>query len=299
MRQALCIVPLIVSLAACSPKEFGPVSTPSAEHPVYARAYPERVTSSIQGLDADRAAAKEATVKIQSFPKELKEPDLNEVARIYELAQADGKSAHYAKVRQENADIEVFFTDEKKELTKKISGAVQYQAKQDNCNSQLHGAVDYGYEQGLSERLKKREEAYSQAQLYIVQNKEKLGAANAKVLSEQAQVIAATAHLVYVVLAEDHEELSRLVEEDGAVKKTLSRRLDELEASRRPDESKEEKAELDKEHEEIFTVRAELEAPVKAGKERLKTSEQEVTDARTAFEQAMKSLLEDVRKPKA
>src|SRR6186713_819878 len=168
MRQALCIVPLIVSLAACSPKEFGPVSTPSAEHPVYARAYPERVTSSIQGLDADRAAAKEATVKIQSFPKELKEPDLNEVARIYELAQADGKSAHYAKVRQENADIEVFFTDEKKELTKKISGAVQYQAKQDNCNSQLHGAVDYGYEQGLSERLKKREEAYSQAQLYIV-----------------------------------------------------------------------------------------------------------------------------------
>lgn len=272
------------------------MSTPAAAHPVYARSYPSQLTASVQLYDVEHGATKDFIEKIKTFPAPLKGTSWPMVAETYKLARADGQSAHYARVRQENTEVSAFITAEKKEIVKKIGGSVQYQAKQDRCDSQFHGAVDSGFDKGIADRFDARREAHSQAQLYIAENQEKLGKDNIKQLRQQADAIATTSYLVHVLLAEHHQELVRSVDEANTVEKTLSKRLDELEASRNSSETDDEKKARNQEQEQLFTARAELEHALAGAKKRLKSSEQDVQDVRTAFDAVMKALLEDVER---
>lgn len=295
MRRTLFIAPLLLSLtAACQKQEFGPTQTPAAEHPVYARGYPANLTAFTELYSLEHNATKDFLEKLKTYPAPVKGTSWVLVKRVYELAEADGKSAHYAHVRKENSDLAAFVAEEKKEVVKKISGSVQYQAKQEHCQSQFHGAVDSSFDKGIAERFDARREDSSQSQLFIAENEEKLGKDNIKALREHADAIATTSYLVNVLLAEHHVQLKHHVAEAKSVGKTLSDRLDELEAARHSSETDSEKAARNLEQEQLFTARAELEHALAGAKKRIETSEQDVQNARDAFKTVMDKLLKDV-----
>jgi len=294
MRRMLWIAPLLLSLTACHKQEFGPTETPAAEHPVYAREFPARLTAFTELYNLEHNATKEFLEKLKTFPAPVQGTSWVLVKKTYELAEADGKSAHYAHMRGENAALAAFVAEEKKEVVKKISGSVQYQAKQDHCQSQFHGAIDSSFDKGIAERFDARRENSSQSQLFISENEEKLGKDNIKALRQQADAIATASYLVHVLLAEHHVQLSGHVKEAKTVGNTLSDRLDELEAARHSGETDSEKAARNLEQEQLFTARAELEHALAGAKERLATSEQDVQSARDAFKAAMEQLLKDV-----
>lgn len=282
------------SLLGCAKEGLTPISEPASEHPAYAAEYPKRLATATKMAEVEASWAKDFGKEFKRFPEELKEPDWKGVEHVYELALQDGKSAHYAHARRANHDVAAFFVDEKKELVRKISGGVQYQAEQERCDSKFYGAIDRGLEKGVEERFEDREEAASHAARFITQHEKRMGPENAKVLREQSKKIAAAAHLVYVALAERHRELESLVSEKSEVKKTFERRISEIEAGSEG-EAPEEKAAREEELAALRSARDDWEKAVSSAERHLEGNEERVEQARSSFESAVDALLRDVR----
>lgn len=276
-------------LSGCKKDGFGPVSSPPEDHPAYAATYPAELDGTSKLYSIERGLADEFPAELSKFPEALTEPDWALVKRVYELANEDGKSAHYAEVRKKNAEVAAFFVEEKKELVQKIGGGVQYHAEQKNCDAEFYGPIDRGLEKGLTERFEEREEAASRAQTFITQNEEALGKKNVEVLSDQAKQISAAANLVYVSLAERHAKLKELVEKGEAVDKTIERRLKEMREE--PGKTEAEKESQKLEREALLEARGKIKQAVEEGKQRLETSEEDIKAARKKYDDAFKELL--------
>lgn len=296
MNRSASLVVMIFVLSACNKNEFGPVSSPAAEHPVYAAGYPQRLESTTKRFQIEQSWVQDFGEEFKKFPEELKEPNWETVARVYMLAEEDGKSSHYAEVRKTNADVAQFFVEEKEELVRKISGGVQYQADQAKCDAKFYGAVDRGLENGVKERFEKREEAGSRAQQYITYHETEIGKENSEKLRTQARALSAGAQLVYVDLAHRHQELTKMVDESEGVKKTLDKRRKELSAEKDAEMSEQEKQARADEVKRLEAAQASHEASVSSAKKLLETSEEDVKKARESFEAALGQLRADVKK---
>lgn len=296
MNRLALVIAIALGLPACNKNEFGPVSSPAAEHPAYASGYPQRLESTTKRFQIEKSWAQDFQGDFEKFPEELDEPDWEVVARVYMLAEQDGKSSHYAEVRRTNADVAQFFVEEKEDLVRKVSGGVQYQADQEKCDAKFYGTVDRGLENGLKERFEEREEEGSSAQQFITYHESEIGKENSETLRAQARALSAAAQLVYVDLAHRHQELSAMTEESKAVKKTIDARLEELRATSDEGMNDQEKQARADERKGLEEARAAHEASVSAAKKRLETSEQEVLDARQSFEKALEALRSEVKK---
>lgn len=295
MNRVAFVFCLSLGLPACSQEKLGPISSPAAEHPAYAAEYPKRLETTHKRFQIERSFTKDFDAEFKRFPEELQDPDWEQVARVYMLAEQDGKSSHYAEVRQKNADVAQFFVDEKKDISRKISGGVHYQAEQEKCDAKFYATIDRGLENGVKERFEKREDSGSQAAQYIALHESELGK-NAPILRGHARSLSAAAQLVYVDLAVRHRELSAMVEEVSAVKKTIDRRLQELQApvDEKPD-TVEGKARA-QEREALTQAKQEVDAAVNAVKKTVETSEQDVVAARESFETALDHLRAELKK---
>lgn len=296
MNRAALPLCLALTLSACTQEEFGPVSSPASEHPSYAAEYPQKLESTHKRFQIERSWAKDFDSEFAKFPEELEEPDWEQVARVYMLAEEDGKSAHYAEVRRQNAEVAQFFVDEKKELVKKISGGVHYQAEQERCDAKFYGTIDRGLENGVKERFEQREDAGSQAAQFITLNETEIGKKNAETLRKQAKALSAAAQLVYVDLAERHQQLSSMVEQSEQVKKTIDRRLQELGADAGENPTTDEDKARAEERERLTEAKNQLEVAVSSAKKSVETSQQDVEEARKAFEDALGKLRADIKK---
>lgn len=298
MNRVALVFCLSLGVSACTQEKLGPVSSPASEHPAYAGEYPKKLESTHKRFQIERSFTKDFSAEFKKFPEELEDPDWEKVARIYMLAEQDGKSAHYAEVRRRNGDVAQFFVEENKEISRKISGGVHYQAEQEKCDAKFYGTIDRGLENGVKERFEKREDAGSQAAQYIAQNETELGK-NAPILRTQARALSAGAQLVYVDLAVRHQELSSMVEEAAQVKKTIDRRLQELGAAEEGKPTSEEAKAREQEREMLTQAKQSLDATVKAAEKTIQTSEQDVIDARAAFEEALDHLRAELKKRRA
>jgi hypothetical protein len=283
-------------LPACNKNEFGPVSAPAADHPSYAASYPQKLESTTKRFQIEKSWAQDFATEFKKFPEELKDPDWEVVARVYMLAEEDGKSSHYADVRQTNAEVAQFFVEEKEELVRKISGGVQYQADQAKCDAKFYSAVDRGLENGVKERFEKREEDGSRAQQHITYHETEIGKENSEKLRAQARSLSAGAQLVYVDLARRHQELTKMVDEGDGVKKTIDKRLKELSQEKDAEMSPQEKQARAEEMKRLETAQTSHEASVSSARTLLETSEEEVKNARESFETALSELRAEIKK---
>ncbi len=294
-RTVLLALVAVLSLGGCAKSEFGPIATPAAEHPAYARAYPNEVMGLLSLYDVEKSAAAEFPKKASTFVAVLDDAEWTSVETIYRLAEFDGKSAHYARVQATNSEVATFFVDERKDVVKHVSGGVHYQAKQAGCRANYSGAIDIGLERALQRRFESRQDGQSQALLFIRERGDRLGKKNVDLLRGQSKSIAAHAHLVGSILAERYQDLKRKVEEANQIKATLSARLDEIENSRTSSESEEERTARNEEYSQLFSARVELDNVVAKAKRRLKTMRDEVLEARRSFNATMQLLREQLK----
>lgn len=289
---------LLISLAvmACASEGLTPAASPAAEHPAYAAEYPSRVESVGSQYDTESKWAAELIGKFSSYPGELDDPNWKHVERTYELADSDGRSAHYADVQKNNTAVAAFFVEEQEELVKRAGGAVQYEAEQDGCKGQYYGAVSRGLERAVEERLEKRAEDSSQARRYIQDHEAALGKETVEILERQATEISLAANLVFVGLAEHHQELQSLVEEASTVEATIERRLEELKTPAEADASEDAVAKRKHELEALSRAQGELKAARASAEKKLEKSEEQIEQARARYQKEFDALMKTVSK---
>jgi len=294
-QSAVCLVLGFVCFACNQEAGPEPRTAPAADHAAYASEYPTRLGTATARHEFEAKGGATLTEQIPKYPGELGDPDWNVVLTVYEKADQDGKSGHYAEVQRESALVAKFFVDEKQQLVRQVGGSVDHEAKQNACKGEYYGAVSWGLEKAVQDRLKERADGASSAIKYIEQNAESFKKNDKQVIEKQARDLALAAYLAYVAMPERHADLEALVAEHDGVKKTLARRREELEAVP-PDSGdaaakKSRKDELD----EIKAAEAALGGAHEAAQKRLSESEQQVEKAQKAYDDAYEALDFDVR----
>ena len=59
-------------------------------------------------------------------------------------------------MQRDSALIAKFFVDEKQPLVRQVGGSVDHEAKQNECKGDYYGAVSWGLEKAVQDRLKER-----------------------------------------------------------------------------------------------------------------------------------------------
>jgi hypothetical protein len=297
MKQSAVCLALSLAFFGCN-QESGPKarSAPAADHAAYAVEYPQRLTTATARQEFEAKGGQTLVEQIPKYPEELGDPDWNIALGTYQRADEDGKSGHFAEVQRDSALVAKFFVDEKQQLVRQVGGSVDHEAKQNACKGDYYGAVSWGLEKAVQDRLKERADEASSALKYLEQNGDALKKkADRTALEKQARDLALAAYLAHVALPERHEELQSLVAEHDAVKKTLARRREEIEKT--PADSgdaaakKSRQAELDA----IVASEQALASAHDAAKKRLEESEQQVEKAQKAYDEAYDALDFDVR----
>ncbi len=157
--------------------------------------------------------------QIPKYPAEPQGPRLDRGADRLRKADRDGKSGHYAEVQRDGALVAKFFVDEKQQLVRQVGGSVDHEAKQNACKGEYYGAVSWGMEKAVQDRLKERSDKASSAMKYIEQNADSFKKSDRTVIEKQARDLALAAYLAYVALPERHADLERLLAEHDGVKK--------------------------------------------------------------------------------
>jgi hypothetical protein len=275
MKQSAVCLALSFVLFGCN-QESGPEprSAPAADHAAYAATYPQRLTTATSRQELESKGSTALVEQMAKYPAELSDPDWNIALGTYERADADGKSGHFAEVQRDSALVAKFFVDEKQQLVRQVGGSVDHEAKANACKGEYYGAVSWGLEKAVQDRLKERADKASSALKYLEQNGDGLKKkADRTALEKQARDLSLAAYLAHVALPERHEELQRLVDEHDGVKKTLARRREEIEKT---------------------PAEAGDAAAKKSRQEELTQSEQEVERAQKAYDEAYDTLEFDV-----
>ena len=264
---------LTLTLAAgCTKQENTALTTPSSDQPGYASRYPEELSRVRGRYSEQESRARRAMGTFAGFPAELDKPAWADVLKVYEAADAAGKSAEYVERWHETNTVSEFFTSEKEEINKKVGGAAQYTAKQKGCTVDLYGTTTTALEKSVEKQLEKRLRERNEAHRYIDDHEDALGKPNREKLEKQADEISLTSYLVRVAGEETKRELTDLVAESEDVKSTLERTITE---------SKEAAADGKRSDNDKKKAQARLEAAEKA-KGRI---EQETQDAKKLLEE--------------
>ncbi|GMV12458.1 MAG: hypothetical protein HS104_15935 [Polyangiaceae bacterium] len=274
MSTRLTFVALLsLALAAgCQKNENTAITAPSSDQPGYAARYPDQLAKVRGRYSEQEGRARRAMGTFAQFPGELDKPSWADVLKVYEAADAAGKSAEYVERLHESNAVADFFTEEKEEINKKVGGAAQYTAKQKGCTVDLYGTTTTALEKSVEKQLEKRLRERNEAHRYIDDHEDSIGKPNREKLEKQADEISLTSYLVKVAGEETKRELTELVAEAEDVKSTLERTITE---------SKEAAADAKRSDNEKKKAQTRLEAAEKA-KGRI---EQETQEAQKLLEE--------------
>ncbi len=263
----------------CSQPKVEPQVAFSSSESGYAARYPEALAATRNRFLKQETDTRDALAKFSGYPDELDKPDWAKVNDVYVAADAAGKSGSYVARARENAVVEGFFTDEKEEITKKVSGAAQYAANQKGCKTELYGPTAHALEKSVEKQLEERMRERNEAHAIIDANEEALGKPNREKLEKQADVISNASYLVNVGSVESKVMLRNLIAEASQVKSTLDRTIEEAKAveadaarkdadkkaaASRRDSAEKAKAQIDNEVQQAEQVEKDMEDRIKA-----------------------------------
>lgn len=261
-----------VLCVGCQKNDNTPIAAPSSDQPGYAARYPDELAKARTRFAEDESRARSTMGKFAQFPAELDKPSWPDVLKVYEAADAAGKSQEYVERLHETDTVATFFSDEKAEINKKVGGAAQYTAKQKGCTVELFGATSVALEKSVEKQLEKRLRERNQAHRTIDEHEDALGKPNREKLEKQADELSLASYLVHVAGPLTKRKLTELIAESSDVKSTLERTISE---------SKEAAADAKRSEGDKKKAQARLEAAEKA-KGRI---EAETTEAQKLLEE--------------
>jgi hypothetical protein len=287
------------AVLACGQQKPEPEIASSAELSGYAVEYPERLGSLNETYRADSAEAREIFTAFAKHPDELKDPDWNQALNVTVRADEEGRSSAYVYRIDESRDVQAFFDEEKDDISRRVSGAVEAHAQKVECDCDLdaYGKVVYSLKESVNKQLEKRLKSQSEASRLIERYGKSLGKKNSDVLEKQADSIARASYIVFVELPQLWNEIDRLAGEERKVKRTLENALEAERAfSAHPEVSKQEKKASEKRVAELEAALISINATVESARKIVSEGETDIPAIRGEYEDAFDKLCDAISK---
>ncbi|XXY50809.1 hypothetical protein WME91_06655 [Sorangium sp. So ce269] len=296
VASALFLAGHLFALGCSAPKPEPEIAS-SAPQSGYAERYPAELQATATSFSEREDVAKRVTGQFQGYPDQLKEPDWKVVLDVTEQADAAGRSYDYVeRVRAVDGAV-AFFNDNKEDLTRKVSGAAQYVAKQKGCDVDVTGATSHALEEGVERQLEKYVRDRNEAHRRIDRHRASLGKENAAALEKQADAVSFASYVVHIDMVEHKLRLRRMLEEIEAVKASIDESVEAERAfqssgKRTDEERKASEARI----EELGRSKAMLDSSATQAKQIDETMDDRIAAAQKTYREAMDRLLATIRK---
>ena len=119
-----------VLCVGCQKNDNTPIAAPSSDQPGYAARYPDELAKARTRFAEDESRARSTMGKFAQFPAELDKTSWPDVLKVYEAADAAGKSQEYVERLHETDTVATFFSDEKAEINKASRCALRSRGKE-------------------------------------------------------------------------------------------------------------------------------------------------------------------------
>ncbi|XXT14628.1 hypothetical protein WME94_30710 [Sorangium sp. So ce429] len=296
VASALFLAGHLFALGCSAPKPEPEIAS-SAPQSGYAERYPAELQATATSFSEREDVAKRVTGQFQGYPDQLKEPDWKVVLDVTEQADAAGRSYDYVeRVRAVDGAV-AFFNDNKEDLTRKVSGAAQYVAKQKGCDVDVTGATSHALEEGVERQLEKYVRDRNEAHRRIDRHRASLGKENAAALEKQADAVSFASYVVHIDMVEHKLRLRRMLEEIEAVKASIDESVEAERAfqssgKRTDEERKASEARI----EELGRSKAMLDSSATQAKQIDEKMDERIAAAQKTYREAMDRLLATIRK---
>jgi len=232
-----------------------------------------------------------------SFSDELSAPEWGQVVAVMERADESGRSRAYVEHVEENEHVRTFFSEEKEEITRRVSGAVKAAEKKAECECKIeaYGKVSYALKDSVNKQIDRRTKRQSEAHRLIDRYKKSLGKKNVKPLEKQADAVMRASYIVYIKLAELYAEIDSRVSKAQKIKGTIEDALEaEREFAAHPETPKAEKKASEKRIVELEAAKGSIEATVEEAKEIVSGGETGILAIRKEYDAAFDALCDSL-----
>jgi hypothetical protein len=214
---------------ACANQKVEPQVASSAAQTHYAVEYPSALQATANDYVNAEADVHRLTSEFPKYPGQLKDPPWSLVVTIINRADEAGRSASYVQARREFESAQMFFKQEREEITRKIAGSAQYVIKKKECDCEIDvsGAISSSFKDGVDKQLEKRLRAHSDASTLIDRYRESLGKANVAALEKQTDDISEASFITFIRAVELKARTLALLQEAAQVQKTLDQSVAE------------------------------------------------------------------------
>lgn len=293
---ALCACFTTLVVFGCA-KQPAPLTAASGDQPGYAEQYPTLLTTLRTRFAADEAKVQAALPQLEPAAAKLEKSDPATLAKLFELADAEGQSGAYANQALESETVSRFWDEEKTPLHQKIGGSVAYAGKQKECSKEcsddLGGVAAGASDRAVEKQLEERQQRLGEVHRFVEDHEEQLTKPNMDPAEKQANAIAQLSHITRVRLELYRRELEASLTEVSDVRSTLERTQKESdEVLADPKASKSRKALAEKRKASAFAARAAVDGEAEQGKRALEDMEQREKKLLADYEKALDALID-------
>lgn len=227
-RTALHLSPLLLAVAACtSASGKAPALASSGGKADYAVHYSDELTSVTKTINDVQTRRKTLTTGFAAHVEQLKKPDWQKVEVVIDDSDEAGKATDFADAQNEAQAIKGFWDAEKNAIAGRVNESTQAKLKESGCTGDVGGTLSYSMGDAINKQLQKRLRAKNEAFVVIERYKTSLGPQNTSALEKLADDVAESSFDVHVLMVNQRNRLTRLVNDRSEVKKTLDRYIQE------------------------------------------------------------------------
>lgn len=291
------LLPLVAALVlsaatGCADHIPEPLIASSASQESYAVRYPQALTEATTSFSQVQTEIRKELTQMPSYPGKFKDPGWARVRDVLARADEAGKSTAYVERMRRIEGAFEFFSTEKDEITRKVSGSAQFLVKKKGCDVEVSGAVSGSLKDTVDKQLEKELRDANEAQHLVERYRTALGKENAAALELQADALSRTSYLVHIQLVEDKLRVQRMLNEATEVQRTFdaaiaAERAFQAEKRTTPAEKKA----SDDRIAEINKSRALLDSAVKQGDSLLPKLDEQVQGMTREYDEALSKLL--------
>ncbi|MEM1034973.1 MAG: hypothetical protein AAGN82_31825 [Myxococcota bacterium] len=300
MKRAWIFLALVAAIGAagCQKKDgLGPPQPASAAtQPRFAERYGDTLRAESEGFDATLQGVLDATPTFPGFADALNDPcDFARAEAIVRAADEAGRSEAYVEKARQRDAVQAFFEENEEARFKRLAGGVQYAVTQAGCKDaggQAAGTMKRQLGREIDETTREGNEAHA----LLDRSEEALGKENTGTMRDQADVVAEASYRVHIELPTRKYAFGRHVAAGGEARETLE---DEIEVEREramdPGVSDGSKKAAEARAAALEEAKNRLDAELEAARTRFRTMDDELKEARDAYDQALEALLASLR----
>jgi hypothetical protein len=231
-KLPLLLIAAAISVTACHRPPV--LTTPESDQAAYAALYPERLRDARTRFTEDEAEARKSFDPLRALPSSASVENADELEQLVRRADAAGRSQHYVDEALRQEEVAALMQENKGAIRRRVAGSVAATAKdlskkeekaclvEEDINA-LAGSAATGTDRAVNRQLESRLRARNPAHQYLRAHADELGEQRVATLERQVDNLSRASFLSNVRLALYRIELEDLLDQQQAVRTTLTR----------------------------------------------------------------------------